>query len=97
MPTEALYISGSEFRAAAGKFDARKRYLRAGSTLSSFPLCPSLTVMIGRASAPGGPYTTLRYSVDGVVIQTTQYGNYGGGSGSISAGSYNAPFTKVTT
>jgi len=98
MPTEALYISGSEFRAAAGKFDARKRYLRAGNTLSSFPLCPSLTVAFGRGSgALGLQYSTLRYSVDGVVIQTTQYGNYGGDVGSISAGSYNAAFTKVTT
>jgi hypothetical protein len=95
---EALYISDTEFRAGAGKFDARKRYLRAGNTLSSFPLCSAKTVDFNRVAGGSGiPYSTLRYSVDGYVRQSTTYKNFGGDTGGISAGSYNAPFVKVTT
>lgn len=95
---EALFISGTEFRAGGGKFDARKRYLRAGNTLSAFPLSSAKTVDFNRnVGGSGIVYSTLRYSVDGYVRQTTTYKNFGGDTGGISAGAYNAPFVKVTT
>ena len=95
MPVERLFMGPDDFR--AGDFDARKRYLRAGNTLSNFPLCSGLTVKFERHAAGGQTYSTLRYSVNGYVKETTQYYNYGGASGAIDAGSYNAPFVLVTT
>lgn len=90
--TETLYMSGTAFRAASGKFDSSKRYLRAGNTLSNFPLCSGKTLDVNLFSFSGADYAVLRYSVDGYVQQTTHYLG-----APISAGSYNAPFLRVTT
>lgn len=84
MPTERLHISPTAFR--AGSFDAAKRYLRAGSTLSNFPICRSATLSMNLVQVSGIAFEVrFRYSVAGYIQQSS------------GAGSANANYTLVTT
>ncbi len=50
-----LSITTSRIQLADGKFDSQKRYLRAGSSASSFPILKGLTFYVGGLSVGGFP------------------------------------------
>lgn len=68
MPTEKLYMSPIAFR--AGDFDASKRYLREGNTLSNFPVVRGRTIDIGLARPSNYNIATVRFSVNGYAWRT---------------------------
>jgi hypothetical protein len=68
---ETLFISGTEFRAAGGKFDARSRYLRNGNTLQTFPLVRGRTVLVGTARPTNHTFVTLTYNLAGYTVRTS--------------------------
>lgn len=87
MADEALFIDGTDFRAGLGKFDARKRYLRAGNTLSNFPVVRGATTSVSLVSQGAYNVVFFRFSVAGYVRQSSIYGS----------GTFNADYTLVTT
>lgn len=50
-----LSITTSRIQLADGKFDSLKRYLRAGSSASSFPILKGKTFYVGGISTGGYP------------------------------------------
>lgn len=86
--SETLHISSTEFRASAGKFDASKRYLRAGNSGSYFPIPHGKTVDIFRNPSQHwtGRRISIRYSVGGYVQQRSD----------IDSGNFNATITLTT-
>lgn len=85
---ETLHISSTEFRASAGKFDASKRYLRAGSTGSFFPIPHGKTVDIFRnpTQSDTSRRISIRYSVNGYIRERTD----------IDSGDFDATVTLTT-
>lgn len=85
---EDLFMSGSEFRAGNGKFDARRRYLRKGVYSSRFPIAHGRTLNIA-----GGVDGAATYGVNGYGFRQTGWNNGGEFAGTAHA----APFSLVTT
>lgn len=75
--TETIHISGTDFRAASGKFDSRKRYLRGAAVGADFPIPKGKTVDVNRVPVidTTGTATAIRYSVNGFVRESTVYAN----------------------
>lgn len=94
MPTERLRITPTTFR--AGDFDIQNRYLRAGNTLSNFPVIRGVTMTFLHYNPTtfNIPFLAPRYSVAGHVMSA--YWDAGRGN-IISGGSFNADYSLVTT
>lgn len=90
-PTEYLDISDDRFE--AGDFDSRKRYLRAGSTLSNFPIVRGRTMGRSIFTPTNYPIVAPTYSLDGDTHRT----NYVFGSTTVIGPNFAADFELVTT
>jgi len=63
--SEGVYISGTEFRAGGGKFNARKRYLRNGNTLQNFPIVRGRTLDFSVQRPTNFPVVAVGYGLAG--------------------------------
>lgn len=86
---EAVYISGTDFRAGRGRFDARKRYLRNGNTLQNFPILRGRSLTFNVVQPTNYPLVLLGYGVAGDSF----IASFGGSSGP----NFAANYSLVTT
>lgn len=87
--SEAIHMSPTEFRASQGKFDASKRYLRAGSSGSFFPIPRGPTLDVyedGLTVSSTGQGTVIRYHVHSYSAQRTD----------VATGTFSADVTLTT-
>lgn len=74
---ETIYITGTEVRFAAGKFDSDNFYLRAGTSGADFPMVQGFTIKlryVNNGYATGNKKPNWKFDSTNKVVEVTHNG-----------------------